>query len=101
MACTWRLLSEPAPDRCIPAERIADHRLLYLDYEGPVSGNRGTVTRWDAGVYVTRERTTDRWRIELRGTKFCGEVLCEPIQVTFGTTQSTSTGSALPGSADP
>ncbi len=25
--------------------RIADHRRLYLDYEGPISGNRGSVTR--------------------------------------------------------
>lgn len=27
------------------AERLADHREMYLDYEGPVSGGRGTVTR--------------------------------------------------------
>lgn len=27
------------------AERLADHRLIYLDYEGPVSDGRGTVKR--------------------------------------------------------
>jgi hypothetical protein len=37
-------------------ERIADHRRLYLDYEGPVSGNRGHVARVDWGEYsITSE----------------------------------------------
>ncbi len=33
----------------IVAERLADHRAAYLDYEGPVSGDRGAVTRWASG----------------------------------------------------
>jgi hypothetical protein len=37
----------PAPDA--PLERIADHRRIYLDYEGPVSGDRGHVTRVASG----------------------------------------------------
>jgi hypothetical protein len=48
---TWRLLEEPAPDTWVPAEPLPDHRLLYLDYEGPVSGDRGHVARWDCGVF--------------------------------------------------
>ena len=48
---TWRLADEPAVGATIPAEAIADHRLKYLAYEGPVSGNRGQVTQWDAGGY--------------------------------------------------
>jgi hypothetical protein len=48
---TWRLAGEPAPGRAVPAEPIGDHRKLYLDYEGPVSGGRGSVRRWDAGEY--------------------------------------------------
>ncbi|MCC6678540.1 MAG: hypothetical protein IT436_15510 [Phycisphaerales bacterium] len=31
------------------AQRLPDHRPAYLDYEGPVSGNRGTVERVAAG----------------------------------------------------
>ena len=51
-ACrTWRLSDEPAIGAKIPAEAIADHRLKYLTYEGPVSGNRGQVTQWDSGDY--------------------------------------------------
>jgi hypothetical protein len=55
---TWRLLAEPAPDRIIGAEPLPDHRLHYLDYEGPVSSGRGTVTRWDAGHHETRQTPT-------------------------------------------
>ncbi|CAN5184060.1 hypothetical protein BH11PLA2_BH11PLA2_29470 [soil metagenome] len=44
---TWRL-AEPPRDG-VRVEPISDHRLLYLDYEGAVSGNRGSVTRFDGG----------------------------------------------------
>jgi hypothetical protein len=46
----WRLRGEPGA-AAVPAEPNADHRTLYLDYEGPVSGDRGTVSRWDAGTF--------------------------------------------------
>jgi hypothetical protein len=48
---TWRLAAVPAAGQAVRAEPIPDHRLRYLDYEGPVGGNRGHVKRWDAGVY--------------------------------------------------
>jgi DNA polymerase Ligase (LigD) len=48
---TWRLSAPPAPGRSTPAEPLPDHRHAYLDYEGPVSGDRGTVTAWDRGIY--------------------------------------------------
>lgn len=48
---TWRLLAEPAAGQVVRAEQLADHRLAYLDYEGPVSGGRGSVARWDHGTY--------------------------------------------------
>ena len=49
-ACrTWRLLA--CPDHLpVPCDAIADHRPHYLTYEGPVFGDRGTVTRWTAGT---------------------------------------------------
>lgn len=49
---TWRLLNPPESAASIRAERIADHRSFYLDYSGPVSGDRGTVTQVDAGTLV-------------------------------------------------
>ncbi|MFN3190093.1 MAG: hypothetical protein ACE361_06180 [Aureliella sp.] len=35
----------------LQAKRIADHRPLYLEYEGQISGNRGYVRRYAAGEY--------------------------------------------------
>ena len=48
----WRLHAEPHPGSAGRAEPNADHRKLYLDYEGTVAGHRGTVTRWAAGEYA-------------------------------------------------
>ncbi len=48
---TWKLSAAPSPGVSIPAEKSFDHRLMYLDYEGPIGGGRGAVTRWDAGSY--------------------------------------------------
>lgn len=50
----WRLLRRPCCDEPIAAERLAPHRLLYLEYEGPVSGNRGDVQRFGCGTYKVR-----------------------------------------------
>ena len=46
---TWRSAIWPvtAPT---PVERLADHRPAYLTYEGPVSDNRGHVTRVGGGT---------------------------------------------------
>lgn len=67
VAWTWRLLDEPGPNREVQAERIGDHRLLYLDYEGPVSGNRGQVTRWDAGTYRVTHQSESEITVVLTG----------------------------------
>ncbi|WP_437201798.1 DNA polymerase ligase N-terminal domain-containing protein [Planctomicrobium sp. SH664] len=50
---TWRLRQEPSSWTAepIPIEPLPDHRPEYLTYVGPVSGNRGTVTRWDQGTF--------------------------------------------------
>ncbi|OWK43888.1 DNA polymerase ligase N-terminal domain-containing protein [Fimbriiglobus ruber] len=68
----WRLLAEPDPGKTVPAEANADHRLLYLDYEGPVSGNRGSVTCWDGGTYSGTLDTGDGWEVRLSGSRFRG-----------------------------
>lgn len=44
---TWRVdvdVAAAAPIVC-RAERIGDHRRIYLTYEGPLSGGRGSVRR--------------------------------------------------------
>ncbi|MFM7151016.1 MAG: DNA polymerase ligase N-terminal domain-containing protein, partial [Gemmataceae bacterium] len=46
---SWRLVSIPRAGEPQSATVIPDHRLMYLDYEGPVSSNRGHVQRVDGG----------------------------------------------------
>ena len=68
----WRLWAEPALGRDIPAEPTPDHRPVYLTYEGDVSGDRGTVIRWDAGTFDWRRDETEVVEVELRGVKLRG-----------------------------
>jgi DNA polymerase Ligase (LigD) len=87
---TWAMERLPALGEDVSAERLPDHRLAYLDYEGKVSGERGTVSRVDAGDYeclmesetqfvvrvsgqmvrgtltlIAEEDETHRWRVSL------------------------------------
>jgi hypothetical protein len=55
---TWRLDWVPdrqimagQPPMAISGRRLAGHRRLYLDYEGPISGDRGCVTKVMTGKY--------------------------------------------------
>jgi len=66
----WRLLADPTGGATVAAWPNYDHRLLYLDYEGPLSGERGSVTRWDAGTYDGELH--DEWTVTLMGTRVAG-----------------------------
>jgi hypothetical protein len=59
-----RLDDLPAGQR-IEAVRIADHRPAYLAYEGPVSGDRGTVKRLARGTAAVLDQRPDGWRVEV------------------------------------
>jgi hypothetical protein len=70
---TWRLAANPIRAAGpTPAERIADHRAVYLDYEGPLSDERGTVRRVDCGPAVIHSRSEQRWEVELFGAELRG-----------------------------
>ena len=71
----WRLLAEPVAETDIPAEPNFDHRLFYLDYEGPLTDGRGSVSRWDAGECEWLADTADRVEVELRGAKLAGRAM--------------------------
>jgi len=70
---TWALAEEPSADRRIAAEPLANHRMAYLDYEGPVAGDRGEVTRWDAGTYELSSETDENLTVKLAGTRLFGQ----------------------------
>ena len=47
---TWRSPSWP-PVTSQRIEKLVDHRREYLTYEGPISNDRGRVTRVESGTY--------------------------------------------------
>ncbi len=71
---TWRLAENPLDaGHPIAAERIQDHRRLYLEFEGAVSGGRGVVRRVDRGdVEVWHISDTDA-RFTLNGQALRGD----------------------------
>ncbi len=71
---TWQLEREPPSLAAlpIPAKRIGNHRKLYLDYEGPVSGGRGTVRRVDDGSLVWLSIEPSRFEFVLHGKRLTG-----------------------------
>jgi DNA polymerase Ligase (LigD) len=70
----WALEAPIVAGREVPARALPDHRPVYLEYEGEVSGGRGTVRRLDGGTYEARVWTADRVRVRLEGTQLVGEV---------------------------
>jgi hypothetical protein len=70
---TWRLPQPPPNEEgTMLAERIGDHRPAYLDYEGPVGGDRGQVVRWDGGFFEVLDEGPGRLVVRLYGTRWQG-----------------------------
>jgi hypothetical protein len=69
---TWSHPEFPTEGKRVRFEALADHRLAYLEYEGPVSGNRGTVKQVEAGDYEIVEETETLLRYRLHGKELSG-----------------------------
>ena len=69
---TWALPRPPDATDPMIVEALPDHRLAYLDYEGPISGDRGSVTRWDCGTYLVERRGEAELVVTLAGGKLTG-----------------------------
>jgi bifunctional non-homologous end joining protein LigD len=80
---TWRLAAPPQPGLPIAAELTFDHRKFYMNYEGPVRGNRGHVLRWDWGTYTTEVPETEigvrPTIVHLQGQRLQGVAVLDPI----------------------
>jgi hypothetical protein len=77
---TWRLATPPRPGEVVNAVRVFDHRLLYLDYEGPISGGRGRVIRWAHGTFVWKVQADDRMAVSLQSEQLRGELRLEKVE---------------------
>ena len=69
---TWRIPQSP-DNNPQNMEQIQDHRKLYLEYEGELSGGRGSVMIWDKGEYSIHAWTDSLIEIELFGIKLNGK----------------------------
>lgn len=72
---TWALPQSPQPGLELPCEALPDHRLAYLDYEGPISGQRGSVTQWDRGTYTLERQNEAEWKLDAVGKKVVGSLI--------------------------
>lgn len=77
----WQSLVEPtevpqqvAGTNTVEAELLGDHRPAYLDFEGPLSGDRGTVTRVEAGTFVLEHESPERWDVRIVGRVLRGRI---------------------------
>jgi hypothetical protein len=74
---TWALPRSPEIGVQMDCEALADHRIEYLDYEGPISGGRGVVGRWDRGAYTLERHDETQWIVQLDGEIIAGQAtLC-------------------------
>ncbi|QEH33535.1 ATP-dependent DNA ligase [Aquisphaera giovannonii] len=71
---TWALRALPERGREVVARRLPDHRLAYLSYEGPISGDRGRVRRVAEGTHRTAVAGAGCLKVELAGDQLVGTV---------------------------
>ena len=71
----WALAETPTDGRDIEAEKLADHRIAYLELEGEISGGRGSVTRSDRGTYTIVRESENELLLDLRGEQLVGQAL--------------------------
>jgi hypothetical protein len=66
---TWALERLPNMGETVSAQRLDDHRPVYLDYEGDVSNDRGQVRRVDQGDYETIQDRSDQLVVKIGGAR--------------------------------
>jgi len=71
---TWKLGQPPeeAATNELGCKRLVDHRKVYLEYEGPISGDRGQVSRRDAGRCVIHASRPNDWEVVFEGKRLQG-----------------------------
>jgi hypothetical protein len=78
---TFRLASRPTPAGPWPlrAERLADHREAFLTFEGPLTGDRGSVERIDSGNCELTIDTDAELSARIRLGPLAGELVGQAI----------------------
>ena len=74
---TWSLPQPPDAASPQTVEALPDHRPAFLEYEGPISGGRGSVSRWDRGTYRIERQSETELVVALSGDKLTGRAVLE------------------------
>ena len=87
---TWQASLPPSEWSEIPlsCQKIFNHRVKYLTYEGSLSNNRGEVRIVVAGTYQTLQITDTQWQVRLESDSIRGKLGLHKIrddqwQLTF------------------
>ena len=84
---TWQItpdnLENLISGRRIEVLKIQDHRKKYLEYEGPVSCDRGHVSLFDSGEYCLMNKKKNKTEYFFSGEKLTGRVVFYHKQETF------------------
>ena len=70
---TWAIDAPIVEGESLPARALADHRLAYLDDEGPISGSRGEVKRVARGIYEIEVWSDDLIAVTLDSPQLNGK----------------------------
>ena len=93
---TWALPQLPGPfGEPLDCEKLADHRTAYLSHEGPISGDRGTVTCWDRGEFEWETRSDSEIRVRLTGERLAGLLVLSQVMSQRGC-EKMGTGTSRP-----
>lgn len=71
---TWTFEQLPERGESVSGHELPRHRLAYLEYEGEVSGNRGTVRRVAGGLYQLIESKPGRMCLGLVSDEISGKL---------------------------
>lgn len=78
---TWSLVSLPSAEcATVEATRLDDHRTAYLEYEGPLTGERGSVTRVTSGEFSWIRNEPELIEISVTSGSLAGGISMIPTE---------------------
>lgn len=79
------------------ARELAPHRRAYLEYEGEVSGGRGSVRRVAAGLYQSRAWRRERVELDVRMEEWTLRVVLARVDEGLWRVSASARAPELPG----
>ena len=86
---TFELPKLPIPGERIQICRLNDHRIQFLDFEGPLdrganAEDRGHVTQWTTGTYHHYRWSEQKLIVELTSSKLSARIVLLPGKIADG-----------------